>query len=86
LTTLDGDVAVPAKLKQEEATVRTRLLEAGFHEEFVGEDHPPTAHYHNGKGGGFYAEFLAPLEGSEISFLGPTAGLFWSLLSFQSVG
>jgi hypothetical protein len=65
LTTLDGDVAVPPKLKKEESTVRKRLLEAGFEEEFSGEDRPPTTHYHYGKGGGFYAEFLAPLEGSE---------------------
>lgn len=65
LTTLDGDVAVPPKLKKEESTVRKRLLEAGFEEEFIGEDRPPATHYHYGKGGGFYAEFLAPLEGSE---------------------
>jgi hypothetical protein len=65
LTTLDGDVAVPPKLKKKESTVRERLLEAGFEEEFIGEDRPPATHYHYGKGGGFYAEFLAPLEGSE---------------------
>jgi hypothetical protein len=65
LTTLDGDVAVPPKLKEQESTVRKRLLEAGFKEEFVGDDHPPATHYHYGKGGGFYAEFLAPLVGSE---------------------
>jgi Nucleotidyltransferase len=65
LTTLDGDVAVPPKLKKEESTVRKRLLEAGFEEEFIGEDRPPATHYHYGKRGGFYAEFLAPLEGSE---------------------
>jgi len=65
LTTLDGDLAVPPKLKKKESTVRKRLLEAGFEEEFVGEDSPPATHYHYGKGGGFYAEFLAPLEGSE---------------------
>jgi hypothetical protein len=65
LTTLDSDVAVPAKLKKEESTLRNRLLGAGFEEEFVGEDRPPATHYHYGKGGGFYAEFLAPLEGSE---------------------
>ena len=65
LTTLDGDVAIPPKLKKEESTVRTRLLEAGFEEKFIGEDRPPATHYHYGKGGGFYAEFLAPLEGSE---------------------
>jgi len=65
LTTLDGDVAVPSKLKKKESTVRKRLLEAGFEEEFIGEDRPPATHYHYGKAGGFYAEFLAPLEGSE---------------------
>jgi len=65
LTTLDGDVAVPPKLKKEESTVRKRLLQAGFEEEFIGEDRPPATHYHYGKRGGFYAEFLAPLEGSE---------------------
>jgi hypothetical protein len=65
LTTLDGDVAVPPKLKKEESTLRKRLLEAGFEEEFIGDDRPPATHYHYGKGGGFYAEFLAPLEGSE---------------------
>jgi hypothetical protein len=65
LTTLDGDVAVPPKLKKEESTVRKRLLKAGFEEEFIGEDRPPATHYHYRKGGGFYAEFLAPLEGSE---------------------
>jgi hypothetical protein len=45
--------------------VRKRLLDAGFVEEFVGEDRPPATHYHYGKGGGFYAEFLSPLVGSE---------------------
>src|SRR6202007_3000410 len=65
LSTLDGDVAVPPKLKKEESTVRKRLLEAGFEEEFVGEDRPLATHYHYGKGGGFYAEFLTALVGSE---------------------
>jgi hypothetical protein len=65
LTTLDGDVALPAKLKIEESTVRQRLLDAGFTEEFVGEDRPPATRYHYGPAGGFYAEFLTPLVGSE---------------------
>src|SRR6266480_5603774 len=65
LITLDGDVAVPPKLKARELSVRKRLLDAGFVEEFVGEDWPPATHYHYGKGGGFYAEFLSPLVGSE---------------------
>jgi hypothetical protein len=59
LTTLDGDVAVPPKLKKEESDMRKRLLDAGFDEEFVGEDRPPATHYHYGKGASFYAEFLA---------------------------
>ena len=37
----------------------------GFQEEFVGEDRPPATHYHFGARGGFYAEFLTPLVGSE---------------------
>jgi hypothetical protein len=65
LTTLDGDVAVPAKLKIEESTVRQRLIDAGFKEEFVGDDRPPATHYHYGPEGGFYVEFLTPLVGSE---------------------
>jgi len=65
LTTLDGDVAVPTRLKAEGSTVRQRLLDAGFREEFVGEDRPPATHYHYAKGGGFHAEFLTPLVGSE---------------------
>jgi hypothetical protein len=65
LITLDGDVAVPPKLKARELSVRKRLLDAGFVEEFVGEDWPPATHYYYGKGGGFYAEFLSPLVGSE---------------------
>jgi hypothetical protein len=42
-------------------------LDAGFVEEFVGEDWPPATHYHYGKGGGFYAEFFT------IVFLHPAA-------------
>jgi hypothetical protein len=65
ITTLDGDVAVPTKLKAEESGVRERLLKAGFKEEFVGEDQPPATQYHYGQEGGFYVEFLSPLIGSE---------------------
>lgn len=65
ITTLDGDVAIPLKLKMEQSSVRERLTKAGFKEEFVGEDRPPTTHYHYGPEGGFYVEFLSPLIGSE---------------------
>jgi hypothetical protein len=74
LTTLDGDVAVPSKLKKEELNVRKRLLDAGFEEEFIGEDRPPATHYHYGSSGGFYAEFIAPLEGSEYHRSGKRKG------------
>jgi hypothetical protein len=65
LTTLDSDVALPAKVEVRGANIRDRLLGAGFQEEFVGEDRPPATHYHLGPQGGFYAEFLTPLVGSE---------------------
>jgi hypothetical protein len=67
LSTLDGDVAVPSRLKAERSSVRERLLAAGFVEEFLGEDRPPATHYHYGKRGGFYVEFLTALEGSEYN-------------------
>ena len=70
ITTIDGDVAVPAKLKVEESTIRDRLLEAGFMEVLVGEDRPPATHYHYGKESSFYAEFLSPLIGSEYDRYG----------------
>ncbi len=66
LTTLDSDIALPPKMEVREQAILERLLEAGFQEEFLGEDQPPATHYHlGGKGGGFYAEFLTPLIGSE---------------------
>jgi len=65
LTTLDTDVAVPAKLPVGEQDIRARLLAHGFTEEFLGDDHPPATHYRlGGEASGFYAEFLTPLVGS----------------------
>jgi hypothetical protein len=64
-STLDGDVAVPARLKVGESTLRQRLIRAGFREEFMGEDRPPATHYQYGPAAGFYVEFLTPLVGSE---------------------
>lgn len=47
--------------------VRKALTEAGFTEEFFGEDSPPATHYRlRDEDEGFYAEFLTPLVGSEI--------------------
>jgi hypothetical protein len=66
LTTLDTDVAVPAKLRVGEQDIRERLLAHGFTEELLGESRPPATHYLlNGESSGFYAEFLTPLIGGE---------------------
>lgn len=65
LTTLDGDVALPEKLKVAESSIRDRLVSAGFTEEFIGDDRPPATHYHYGESAGFYVEFLTTLKGSE---------------------
>jgi hypothetical protein len=59
LTTLDTDVAVPANLPARKQDIRARLLAEGFTEEFLGEDRPPTTHYHlGGESSGFYAGSL----------------------------
>jgi hypothetical protein len=66
LTTLDTDIAVPAKLPVRGQGIRERLLAHGFTEEFLGDDHPPATHYRlGGEASGFYAEFLTPLTGSD---------------------
>ncbi|MEX2264436.1 MAG: GSU2403 family nucleotidyltransferase fold protein [Bryobacteraceae bacterium] len=64
LMTLDTDIAVPLKLPIREPDIRARLLAHGFVEEFLGDDRPPTTHYHLGdEASGFYVEFLTPLIG-----------------------
>ena len=64
LTTLDTDVAIPDKLPVLEQDLQERLKESGFEEEFLGEHRPPVTHYGLGENaGGFYAEFLTPLNG-----------------------
>jgi hypothetical protein len=46
--------------------VHKALAEAGFTEEFFGDDSPPATHYRLGEeDAGFYAEFLTPLVGGE---------------------
>jgi hypothetical protein len=65
LTTVDTDIAVPAKLPVTGQDIRERLLAEGFAEQFMGDDRPPATHYHlGGENSGFYAEFLSPLTGS----------------------
>jgi hypothetical protein len=66
LLTNDAGVALPAALEVREQDLRDRLIRADFNERFMGDDQPPVTHYELGEeGGGFYAEFLTPLIGSE---------------------
>lgn len=66
LMTLDTDVAVPSELPARAPDIRERLLAHGFAEEYFGDARPPATHYRLGnEPGGFYAEFLTPLAGSE---------------------
>jgi Nucleotidyltransferase len=67
LGTLDTDVAVPLNLPATGEQLHTRLLEKEFREELMGDTQPPAANYRVQTGdSGVYAEFLTPLEGSEI--------------------
>lgn len=66
LRTRDADVAlsIHAPLAGD---IRAALDKAGFHEEFSGEHTPPITHYRLGdQDGGFYAEFLTPLQGDGL--------------------
>jgi len=64
LRTRDTDLAfAPEEIL--DGDLRAALKEAGFAEEFFGDDAPPATHYCLGKEDeGFYAEFLTPLRGS----------------------
>ncbi|OFW03480.1 MAG: hypothetical protein A3I61_16950 [Acidobacteria bacterium RIFCSPLOWO2_02_FULL_68_18] len=64
LRTKDADVAfsISAPLAGD---IAAALKAAGFHEDFSGEHTPPITQYRLGGGDqGFFAEFLAPLQGS----------------------
>jgi len=64
LATLDADIAMPAELPAATPSIRDRLGEHGFTEEFLGDDQPPATHYApRDEATGFYAEFLTPLVG-----------------------
>jgi hypothetical protein len=67
LGTFDTDIVVPLDLPATGEQIRARLLERNFHEELMGDMQPPAAHYRVETGNNsFYAEFLAPLEGSAV--------------------
>ena len=67
LGTFDTDIAVPLDLPATGEQIRGRLLERDFREELMGDTQSPAAHYRVQSGdNNFYAEFLAPLEGSAV--------------------
>jgi Nucleotidyltransferase len=64
LLTRDADIAFSLEA-QFDGNIGTALREANFEEDFRGEHAPPVIHYRLGhEDQGFYAEFLAPLQGS----------------------
>lgn len=66
LMTRDADIAVPVGAIPSGDDLRGRLLAAGFEEEFSRGHRPPVTRYQlGGETGGFYAEFLTPLIGSD---------------------
>jgi len=65
LMTLDTDIAVPKTLPVMQENIAQRLHKNGFTESFLGDHQPPVTQYRLGSAdGGFYAEFLTPLEGN----------------------
>ena len=66
--TFDADVALPGRAPARLPSIRELLVDAGFREDFLGDDRPPATHYRlKDSGSGFYAEFLTPLIGSELT-------------------
>lgn len=68
LVTLDADIALPGKLSGRAPSIRELLAANGFVEDFLGDHKPPATHYRlKNEPGGFYAEFLTPLVGGELT-------------------
>jgi hypothetical protein len=69
--TLDTDVALPPKVPDRAPSIRELLAANGFEEDFRGDDKPAATLYRLGKeADGFYAEFLTPLVGGELTRAG----------------
>jgi Nucleotidyltransferase len=67
LRTRDVDVALSLEAPLE-GNIREALEHAGFSRLFSGDNAPPVTHYHLGDDDrGFYAEFLVPLRGAELT-------------------
>lgn len=71
LMTLDIDVALPPNVPDRAPSIRELLVANGFEEDFRGDDKPPATLYRLGDdAAGFYAEFLTPLVGGELTRAG----------------
>lgn len=66
LLTRDADLALSIHAPLD-GDISAALDNAGFREDFSGEHTPPITHYRLGdEDGGFYAEFLTPLQGDGL--------------------
>lgn len=66
LRTLDADVAAPLGLAARDETIDERLRAAGFVQDVRGDEMPPISQYRLAENpGGFYVEFVTPLQGGE---------------------
>jgi Nucleotidyltransferase len=66
IRTRDVDLALSLRAPVD-GDMRQALERAGFGRRFLGSGSPPVTHYALGdEDAGFYAEFLAPLQGSEV--------------------
>lgn len=64
LMTKDTDVALGEDAVAATAGIRDRLIEAGFVEDFSGDDRPPVTYYRFGdRSSTTFAEFMVPLSG-----------------------
>lgn len=85
LSTQDVDLAIPARVPPREEDLGTLLIEAGFTEHFLGENHPPATHYELGEEAGFYAEFLTPLVGPPKAATTAIAGVTAQVLRYLDI-
>lgn len=85
LFTQDVDLAIVKGVAAGEGDLRRLLLEAGFTEQFLGEDQPPVTHYRLGQEGTFYVEFVTPLIGRPGPATSTVAGVTAQRLRYLDI-